>query len=330
MSPRTHSPVRTTTQPRVPAGVTTGGQWAVDRRDEPPPLHLDDDTAAEMIGQAYASARFRANGWGAHGAGQVDDNVQDALLDVLEAAARRGKMPDNVNGYIHATVMRRPALGTPRQLVAAQRVLAAVRDAENAHRAAHGRGFTAAELQAATEQARQDAPQHRRPSAAALESARIILGGRSLDEADDDDHTWQVAAPNVNRDAFDPGTTGEWVMTSLGEPGHRRSAIVRSAFIAIAERRGRCPVPAAGTLTESQAQVLRNRVRDRGGVGVLLGAWQRGEDGTEDLFAPFGDLDDYGRDAVAGLLADHPAYADDLWRSAVSAASSAGEDADAA
>ena len=50
--------------------------------------------------------------------------------------------------------------------------------------------------------------------------------------------------------------------------------------------------------------------------------WGRADEdeGTIALFAPFGDVDEDGRDAVCAMLSARPGLADELWGAALSAA----------
>lgn len=58
-----------------------------------------------------------------------------------------------------------------------------------------------------------------------------------------------------------------------------------------------------------------------GGVMGAVDRWGQAveDEGTIALFAPFGDIDEDGRDAVCAMLTEYPQIADELWNSALSA-----------
>lgn len=100
------------------------------------------------------------------------------------------------------------------------------------------------------------------------------------------------------------------------------AAARRLAWDALAELSG-APSVQPGSVTERNAAACRRLVRGVGGAGMIAAAYERGlaePRATEALFAPFGDLDDEGRDGIVATLSAHRHLADDLWDMALRAA----------
>lgn len=80
-------------------------------------------------------------------------------------------------------------------------------------------------------------------------------------------------------------------------------------------------VPAAvpGLLPSRRAMLARTQVAAGGGAAAAARTWQSGEttEATAALFAPFGELDEQGRDDVAGALIQRAPYAEEMFASAV-------------
>ncbi len=86
------------------------------------------------------------------------------------------------------------------------------------------------------------------------------------------------------------------------------------------------PTPIAGLITRARATALRSRVEAAGGVATVIDRWENGtsDQVTESLFEPFGRLDETDQQAVVTSLKASGVFADDMWRTAVTYASTSG------
>lgn len=126
----------------------------------------------------------------------------------------------------------------------------------------------------------------------------------------------------ITEDGFEPGSTG-WEAETAGDDKTRRGrdnydVQRRLVWDAVAERSG-APTVAAETLNEHHASRCRKTVREAGGVAAVIARWTEGHN-TPELFAPFGSIDPGGEADIVATLQQHPAYADDMWKAAMSAA----------
>jgi len=98
----------------------------------------------------------------------------------------------------------------------------------------------------------------------------------------------------------------------------------RSVWDAIAETRGAPGVQARSIPSRRQADI-RTKVAQVGGPLAAVEQWERGDldgDGEAALFAPFGsDLGNQEMEQVGRMLRTYPDYANELWESALTVAS---------
>ena len=100
----------------------------------------------------------------------------------------------------------------------------------------------------------------------------------------------------------------------------RRRAWDALAELREAEGNERVPRVLAPTHSSQAAAWCRATLDDYpGGVMGAVDRWNQAQEdeGTIALFAPFGDVDEDGRDSVCRMLSTHPELADDLWDSAL-------------
>lgn len=290
-----------------------------------------------------------------------DDMAQMAVLRYLVSAQRRNRSVDNPDALIHQISGRVALVpdSVPRAIVRGRSVLrkAAV-VADDLHRRVgrvpeaeevvtqirltlmpedkHGRlsekdeeslaraAACAAELQgqgrradhaAIVEIVRMSVPRSDRPSAEAVAEADRLRRTGSWDAISSEGYH-PVAPSADDRRAFEPDSIAGRILT----PGASRAAAQRDAFAALAQSRPGCPTPTPGTVTPDSREHAIAAVEAAGGVTAMVRRYDVGDD-ADDLFAPFPGADDYARDEVVGLLRQHPRYAEELWRSALSAAS---------
>lgn len=113
------------------------------------------------------------------------------------------------------------------------------------------------------------------------------------------------------------------LVESLVENGDRARAR-RLAWDALADLEGVSTRVASSSVTEGRAAAVRRVVRASGGMAVLARRYERGlvetSEQVDAIFAPYGELDDEQRDEVVALLCSHARLADDIWDSALRAA----------
>jgi hypothetical protein len=113
------------------------------------------------------------------------------------------------------------------------------------------------------------------------------------------------------------------LVESLVESGERSRAR-RLAWDALADLERVSVRVAPSSVTESRAAAVRRVVRAGGGMAVLARHYARGlvetSEQVDAIFAPYGELNDEERDEVVALLCSHARLADDIWDSALRAA----------
>jgi len=132
------------------------------------------------------------------------------------------------------------------------------------------------------------------------------------------------SAVEVNEQEFTAGSAGEQAEKLVAQGG--RSGFVKArrlAYDVMAEKIGG-PGIARGTVTEYSAQNSRKVLAESGGVREVVDAWRAGDATAEQekaLFVPFKvDGATSVRKAVSATLVASGAYADDVWASAMTAA----------
>jgi len=306
------------TQSRVPAGIPTGGQWAPSAHDDPE-VTLD---PVATLAQVRQSARREASRFSL----DADDIAGEARVKIYAA---RGKSPagtnhiDNPNAYV-ATAVHRSAL----TMLSARKAGAALSGQETKAYCEYGRTcaqleqrmsrhLTASEEDAVAEQVwrryEKRVPKnfHRRQGP--------LTGLVPEDRAD----------TNVyhERRSFAAGSLADRVERIAENDAGRHNLVAWRkakawAWDAIAESLGAPPV-ARGSLARRVVTDLRKRVDKAGGPAQVAAGYEAGdvdEDAACAFFAPFGEIDEDGRRAVAGVLKEYPGYADELWDTAAGAA----------
>lgn len=303
----------TTTQNRIPPGVRTGGQFVTKARAESAPLDfIDDDTAAMLLDQANRSARFGTSMHTGSRHQDAEDAAMESIVTYLSAAASRGGHSTNPRGYVHAGARSHAARladgRTPRETAAT----AKWRRAVTARQGDLSRSLTVAEEDQIAEEVRLSLDAKNRPRAG---YHRFVRDG-SLDQHTEvfGDHGLPSTAQPSEPD-FDEGSLGDRILSG-GDSARTKRALLYPAMAQYRE----APMPASETIDAKSATALRKRMAESGGALKAAKAWELGDSDGELLFAPFGDLDARRQQEVADMMTGHPAYANDLWGSALTIA----------
>ncbi len=330
--------------PRVSPGVPSGGQFAAHAHTEPdvalagePPAPTNDPpTTAELFEQAQRSGRF----WSRRLGVDADDLCQAAMVAYYEAgaahrnrqgidpaAAPSGATAENPRGYIHGVsrnIASQMLNGKVRSEDHRAQVVFREREAE-AEQKLHRR-LTGAEADAIAAEISASMPPKRRPSPG-FHRPKKIVSWDSQTRATQENIEHSVSersAVEVNEQEFTAGSAGEQAEMLVAQGG--RSGFVKArrlAYDVMAEKIGGPPV-ARGTVTEYSAQNSRKVLADAGGVREVVDAWRAGDATAEQekaLFVPFKvDGATSTRKAVSATLVASGAYADDVWASAMTAA----------
>lgn len=286
-----------------PAGAPAG---ALEAPDEP-----------RTIGPESLFAVLRAMTRREAGAGaDLDDLVQDAAVAVLTTYGN-GEVPlAPLRAVVRHTVSRSRGhtnLGS-RDRAAMEVLRRRVEQAEGRL----GRTLAPREVDELARQVRQEWPDAKhRPSVNFLERARMGVTDRL--EREDGSVVDGEPAWGGSGESAEPGSALAEVEEALRD--RRRDRARASAWDAYAEIHGG-PRVVRGSLS-AQTRTWCRQVMEvyPGGVLGAVDAWRRAEDdeGTEALFAPFGGIDEGGRDAVCAMLAHKPHLAEELWEAALSA-----------
>jgi len=324
--------------------VPSGGQFAahghtepdVALAEEPPAPTNDPPTAAELFEQAQRSGRF----WSRRLGVDAEDLCQAAMLAYCEAkashekkqgidsaAAPSGAAAENPRGYIHGVsrnIAAQMLNGKRRSEDSRAQVVFREREAEAEQKL--NRRLTGAEAEAIAAEISASMPPTRRPSAG-FQRPRQVVPWDKLTQATQKnmEHSMSTSAVEVNTQEFAAGSAGEQAEKLVDQGG--RSGFVqarRLAYDVMAEKIGGPPV-ARGTVTEYSAQASRKVLADAGGVRAVVNAWRAGDTTTEQekaLFVPFKVDGPHiaARKSVSATLVASGAYADDVWASAMTAA----------
>lgn len=322
------------TQPRLPAGATgsRGGRWAEVRRDEPSGVHIAFADDSELLDAARRLARpFAHQGLDGH----VDELVSIGVLAIMENRDRTATSRDAAVGDVAAAVQRgtnemkllktvigraaAKALNPNRSTNGAHfKALGAFRDAVATTEAKLGRSLTLHEKRDLADRIRLSMPARRRPT-------EDFWRQRTVDSIDADPaysrHLVGAADVDAGRsDGFEEGSAGDRAHTEIESGGGRRAA-ARLSWDAVAQTAGAPELPPPH-LGRDRASKSRAAMAACGGPLTAARRYLDGdldENTTNALFAPWGDLDQAGRAAVATRLTDFPAYAGDLHAAALRA-----------
>lgn len=164
-------------------------------------------------------------------------------------------------------------------------------------------------------------PRHR-PSVNFVEIASVRT--YSLDAKTGDESSRTLGDTIADREdtddsAVDPGTPAAEVLSGALTDEKTLRAKAWSIIASVSQ----APDVEPGSVTASAARRHKTRVSDAGGVLAAVREWDSGdgdEATVEGLFAPFGQLDEGGRDRVCDLLRSKPQYAEHLYDAALRAA----------
>ncbi|WP_251153795.1 hypothetical protein [Cellulosimicrobium sp. Marseille-Q4280] len=341
---------------RVPAGVRTGGQFAVDARGEADVDLLDptqetaegahpdmvDMPPEQLAVQALMAARHHARTRGLRFSDPADI-AQSTVVTILEA---RRKNPDQVvtPAYVHRIASGHVAIQLRGNLRVEDRKAKAIYDKKIKElEEATGRKTSSAERRAIAAEIRDTwEDQRHKPSAKFVELAEMrVLSldaptGENGDKTFGDDIAEDIRHAHDEADVIDPASIAGQVLASAEGQHYRRdedgnAAVVQEAkkkaaakdrlWDAFAETSGVPPV-AHGSMTAKARRDASTEMASGGGVLAACRAWDHGEEtpAVKALFAPFGRISMTERDEVTELLGRHRAYAEDLWEAACRAA----------
>jgi hypothetical protein len=297
---------------RIPPGTPNGGQFARSTRGDAGPLDLGDSRTAVAFEQAQKSGSYFARRYGVDG----DEITQDTIIAYLDTSRRRGEDSPiaNVNGYVHSTarsIANAAMAGTGRSEVRA--AMTEFRELTAAQSQQLGRLLTTAESDALANDIRNRQKLRRRAPEGFQRPVHFV-------DIDNHPEAQSVVAQSAESAEFQAGSISE-MAERLCDSGKKKEAR-RIAWDALAEISD-VPMVTPGSLTELESAKARRLVTEASGAGAAAQEWNQGlsHPSTRDaLFAPFGDLDDNGRDAVAHMLTQHRHFADSLWDAAVTAA----------
>ena len=308
--------------------MPTGGQFAPTHRPEATGVHLTEDPGPAQDGVAASTVLAEATAWGkryAHRYGVEEAEVIGATaLAFYEQRARRaaaGKVPIKEGAYLN-TLARNIAL----QAIGADRSY--VRQAFRSYQQ---------RCAESVQELGRELSQHEEDDIAAA----IIAAQEPRRRAPADFHrrtrTVSLDTPNTSRPSQHGPTIAESLFGSdelaertdeperhLGELGERaaqlvemgnRAAAKRFAWDALAELSG-APRVQPSAVTERHAARARQVINEAGGALAVARSYDRGlaePPATTALFAPFGAIDDDGRDAVVATIRARPHLANELW-----------------
>lgn len=321
----------TLSQPRVPAGTPVGGRWTGRRTAE---VHLDLTdidrgsgpcvadrlTEAEVdsaFRYAHQSGSFYASRYGIEKFGvSGDDIASETLADWWRAMTRSRTAPADMKSYIHK-IARQCAL---RSIVGGERsedrqAIADLDMWQEDFEQEHHREPTGEETDRAAEAIRMAQPPGRR--------ARIGF------QHPQKRTTLEVLSDLADQDAHGSShgeTSGmEMLLDRRSAEGKRLTLETMAGAWSVLAAPRDAPSPVPGSLDTRSAFLASRTVSFSGGAGQVSRKWMSGECSRKEakaLFAPFGAIDETGRDRVACMLRDTPAYATNLWEAALKVAAS--------
>jgi DNA-directed RNA polymerase specialized sigma24 family protein len=314
-----HPSAGTNTSPRrQPRGVREGGRFAPGANPESTVELSDLDGIAET--QRLARGFIRRYGLHDHavnGYMSAEDLTQDAVMAYLVAA--QTERPEGVDLPI-ATIAKRSII---RALDAGDHKRHAAMKLFDQERVARegelDRPLTSLELDQLSQKVRTSLPASHRPTEG-FHRPRVVA--RSFDEMPEDarDEVFLQASEDevrVELSDFSEGSAGDRA-AQLKFEGNQVAARALM-WDAIAERAG-APLCAVTPIGKRAAIRARASVMEAGGPLTCARSYLESGSTVDDLFAPFGPVDDEQRRSVCDVLSRHEHYADDLWRIAVSQA----------
>ena len=291
-------------QTRVPAGVTSGGQFAADRRSastvtlDPTATvgapDRDDGEVRRVMEQARSAARFAS-----HRTGQdSDDLAGDAILAMVESNSRGRPWAAMTRGEINTIVPRiayrkLSGLNSGEDFEGYRRFRAEIARIEQSENRIVGD----AEAERIADRVRMSMPPKRRPKFGYHRPSRDRTDVR-LDAQPTDLH------PGVDVDFLSAADDSDDVEQSafayrLAEIEQIRQQEGRWAAMTMLRP---APLPQPNLLSEQQATSLRRQVTRMGGARAVAMAWREGRaspHAAAAYFAAFGDIDDTEKDQVA-------------------------------
>lgn len=330
-----------TEQPRQPAGVPVGGQFAATARAEIGTCLLDPAAAShadeaivelsetELLAAARQSVRTHAFRQGVRFVGE-DDMVQETIEKVLTYKKNNGQVVVT-RPYVHTVATGIVAQAARGRLRAEDRKAIGILNARVGQLEEEmGRKLTSAEQDQLAAKIREDWPDPRhRPSVdfVALAQVRVL----SLDATQGSDDEGRTLAETLSESgalattldaddlAVDPDTLAGQVLSGERSDKVRNRADAWDIYASM----GGLPTAVPKAVSPRHASAARVHIAQAGGVCAAARTWQQGEStpATEALFSPFGPLDEGGRDQVAEALLGRSAFAEELWGSAMAKAS---------
>lgn len=323
-------------QPRVSRGVPQGGQFATTgHRDadvtltEPGRSTVRELTGDQLAAEALLAAQHhvRVSGLRYH---DPKDIAQDTIVTVLEARRRN---PDKVvvtGGYVSQIASGHVAIAARGTLRAEDRKAMGILTARvSDYEAETGRRMSPKEQDALAARIRDEWPDSRhKPRKDFVQLAAVRT--RSLDapsgrsfRMEDASLADTLEASQQPRSVAADSLTAK-ALHAIGD-GERRTptrtgiaAGRKLAWDALAQSMD-APPATPGTLSARQARAHHSTVTAAGGALHVARQYQSDGDhpAAQAFFAPFGDPDARGRDAVCDVVTRYPAYADDLWAAAL-------------
>lgn len=267
----------------------------------------------EQAANMYAARRGQWN--------DRDDIVGDTIVDII-GQQRRGTTHINDGAFkqytTRAVSSRYVDPGVHHTDLKGRRIFNEQRDAFMQE---HGRDLTGQERTELADAIRLSFPAGRRPSVG-FEQKRVSV---SLDLPVSEDSATtlgdRLAADERGSDYATSTSQAAVANDSLEQGGSFKPADARKNIWNILAE----DAPKVAVLTIHDDREHRDLVAGFGGAAAVARAWQEGETAEDDavntaLFAPFGSLDEKQREQVTAVLLRNPAYADQVWDSAMSAA----------
>jgi hypothetical protein len=293
-------------------------------------------SGAELMAAARASVRTHAFNKGVRFVGE-DDMVQETLEAVLQYKAKNGQIVIT-RPYVHAVGAGIVAHAARGRLRAEDRKAIGIFTARvDELEREFDRRLTGAEKDevAARIRDRWEDPRHR-PSTDFVALAEIQTlslsapmlmpkeswsgghGGAStlLDIISESDGFSTTLSPDDDGLSVEPGSDAARVLSGEETSQVKNRNGVWDMYASLTG----IPTAAPSRLSPRGASAAKVAIAQAGGATEAAKTWLSGEtsQATDALFSPFGALDDQGRDDVAGALVQRPAYAEEMWASAVS------------
>ncbi|XBH22986.1 hypothetical protein V5R04_07185 [Jonesiaceae bacterium BS-20] len=314
---------------RIPAGVTTGGQFATGTRTEadvaltsaPIPAADTDMTPEQLMAAALNSANYHSRVKGLRFT-PPEDIAQDTIAQVLEA---RRKDPTRVitTAYVHQIAYGFVAHRTRGNLSAADRKAIGIYQSRiDAQELTMDRPMTSKERDLVAADIRAGwHDQRRKPS---LDFVARAARGRTLsldapvgtDESAPsllDYATQGYVYKDEDALAVEPDSI---TAKAIALAGDRQKAEAKDQlWEAMREGSPELPEPLVGTMARREGLVHQRAMKEVG-VRAAVNDWNTGNDDSAAavaLFAPFGDIGPDEKDEVAALFTRNESYADQLY-----------------